>query len=184
MTRLKVIAAVLTPLGILTAGAGLLAQQARIGNADHQVVLPFPSAPKGNDAIAPAIKALIDARIATAREIVQSQMQRAESSVAAPADDTAEWSRRWMDQELRLRIDPAARLAAIADHLERTRRLEQIAQNLAGSGQLRHADELKAKYYRLEAEQMLSEVRATDGNNPNPAPASNAVGATVPTPGH
>ena len=175
MTNIKLISAVLTSLGGLTIGAGLLAQQTKLGAGNQPAAVSLPSAPKGSEAVAPpAIKALIEARIATAREIVQGQTQRAESSVAPPAEDTADWSRRWMDDELRLRTNPAARLTAIADHLERTKRLEQIADNLARAGQLRHSDALKARYHRLEAEQILLEARATHGTDPNPATAPKA----------
>ncbi len=80
-----------------------------------------------------------------------------------------------MDEELRLHADPAAKLTAIADHLERVKRLEEIADNYARAGQGRHCDALKARYYRLEAEQMLAEARVEHGDVPIASPASKAA---------
>ena len=138
----------------------------------------------GSVIAAPAVKALIENRLVTAREIVQSEMQRLETTVRQAVEDTPLWSRRWMDEELRLQTDPAARLIVIADHLERAKRLEQITNNLAKAGQCRHSDALKARYYRLEAEQMLLEARPTYGNVPDHLPESKGVGekSAVPSP--
>lgn len=176
MTKLKLIAAALATLGGLTIGAGLLAQQSGIGDAGRRARAPGLQAAEDSETAAPASRALIEARMATAREIVQSEMQRYEIVVNPTAEDTTVWSRRWMDEELRLRTDPAARLTAIADHLERAKRLEQITDNLARAGRVRHTDALKARYYRLEAEQILSEARSTYGNLPISSPASRGVG--------
>jgi hypothetical protein len=186
MTRRNLIATAFASLGGLTVGAGLLAQQSRIGDPGQRIGAPTQPAPKGSEPAALASKALVEARLATAREIVLSQMQGHETasvrSAIPSADDTPVWSRRWMDEELRLRTDPVARLAAIADHLERTKRLEQMADNLARSGHLRHSDALKVRYYRLEAEQILLEARATTGNLPVPAPTSKAAAEGSGTP--
>jgi hypothetical protein len=134
------------------------------------------AAAKGRETAAPPSRALIEARMATAREVVQREMQRLETTVNPAVEDTPVWSRRWMDEEVLLRTDPAARLTAIADHLERTRRLEQFADNLARAGQARHSDALKARYYRLQAEQILLDARSMYGNLPNVSPASKGVG--------
>ena len=133
---------------------------------------PGGPAAKDSEAASPASTALNEARLATAREIVQREMQRIESTVTPAVEDAPVWSRRWMDEELRLRTDPAARLAAIADHLERAKRLEQFADNPARTGQTRQSDALKARYYRLEAEQILLEARTTYGNLPISSPGS------------
>jgi hypothetical protein len=66
-----------------------------------------------------------------------------------------------MDEEIRLRTDPAARLTAIADHLERAKQLERIADNLATAGQVRHSDALKARYCSVM--KLVSGLRRSQG---------------------
>src|SRR5947208_3660176 len=98
MASPKTIVAALVSLGGLALGAALLAQQP--GEAGR----PAKEGATG--------KALVEARLATAREAYQVGMtlwQRGRADLAEAPD----WSRRWMDEELRLAAGPAARLAAI-----------------------------------------------------------------------
>jgi hypothetical protein len=167
MTKLKVIAVPLASVAILSAGAGLLAQQTGGGGAGPRGGEPGqPAAAHGLAPVAPAIKALIEARIGTARGIFELEMKRFEDALTIFPDDTSVWSRRWMEDQLRLGPKPAEKLAAIQAHLERVKRLEKIADQYARTGQGRTSDALKAKYFRLEAEQMLVEARATQPDVP------------------
>ncbi len=58
---------------------------------------------------------------------------------------------------MRLKPKPADNIAAIQAYVERSSRLEKIAERCAKTGECRTSDALKAKYFRLEAEQMLKE---------------------------
>jgi hypothetical protein len=151
------IVAALVSLGGLAMGAALLAQQP--GEAGR----PAKEGPTG--------KALIEARLAIAREVYQEQMALWQNG-RAELHDAPLWSRRWMDEELRLAADPAARRAAIAAHLERARRLEAIAESRHESARGTHADVLRMRYYGLEAEEMLADARANPGAGAAPRPAS------------
>ncbi len=155
MTRPRMIVATLASLGGLAMGAALLAQQPGAGAAKE----------------GPTGKALIEARLAAAREVFQGGI-RLWQDARAELDDVPLWSRRWMDEELRLAADPAARLAAIAAHLERLRQVEQIAQAHKESARGTEVDVLKARYHRLEAEEMLADARANPGAVATPRPAS------------
>jgi hypothetical protein len=148
----------LASVGILTVGAGLLAQQTK-SSAGQRHGEPGRPATKDIVSVDPAIKPLIESCVATAREIFQHQMKQYEDTLTAPPDDTAFWSRRWMEDQLRLGLKQADGLAAIQAHLERVKRLEKIAEQYAKTGQGRPSDALKAKYFRLEAEQMVVVAR-------------------------
>ena len=144
MTRRDVIAIAMVTIGILTAGVGLLAQQTGGRGADRDRA----AAAQGAATTDPTIRALIEARVATAREVFEREMSRLENVVPISYEDAATWSRRWMDEELRLNPDPAKTLGALWDHLERVKRVEENASGYARAGQGRVADVLKAKYFR------------------------------------
>ena len=158
MTKIKVVA---VALGLFAAGAGLFAQQE--GGTARKPGGAAPSVPKGLPDVAPTIRALIEARLATAREVYGSEMARVEQMNGLPPDDLPMWSRRWMEDQIRLNPGPAETLAAIQSHLERVKRLEGLADQYAKTGQGRSATPLRAKYFRLEAEQMLAEARILAG---------------------
>jgi hypothetical protein len=160
MTKLKVIAVTLASAGILTVGAGLLAQQSKGSGVGQRVGGPGEPATKDTVSVDPAIKPLIESCVATAREVFEQEIKRYEETLTAFPDDTAFWSRRWMEDQLRLGLKQAEGLAAIQAHLERVKHLEKIAEQYAKAGQGRTSDALKAKYFRLEAEQMLVVARS------------------------
>ena len=150
--------------GILVVSAGLLAQQTNGGGAGQRGAEPDQPAIKGLAPLDPAVKALIEARLTTAREVFEQEIARIEQTLPPFSDDTSVWSRRWMEEQLRLSPKPADKLAAIQAHLERAKRIEKSTEQYAKTGQFRTADALKAKYFSLEAEQMLAEARATQPN--------------------
>jgi hypothetical protein len=149
MTRPGKIVAVLASLGGLAMGAALLAQQ--------PPGAPAPTAKEGLTG-----KALIEARLATARDVYHGGINLWQHDRADLADAPL-WSRRWMDEELRLAADQAARLAAIAAHLDRVRSIEKVAESRKAAARGTEVDVLKARYYRLEAEEMLADARANPG---------------------
>jgi hypothetical protein len=176
MTRLKVVAVVLC---VFAAGAGLFAQQEggtarKPGGADQ-------SKPQGPSPVDPATRALIEARIATASEIYNGEMTRHEQTNGLPPDDTPMWSLRWMEDQIRLNAGPAETLAAIQAHLERVKRLEGLLDGYARTGQGRFTSPLRAKYFRLEAEQMLAEARTAHPQLSLPTPKT-AIERRVTTP--
>ena len=153
MARPQVIGAGLVFFGTLVLGTGLIAQQNPGG---------------GGVPVNPAIKALMEARLGVAKEIYES----IPPSKIQPVDEMSVWSRRWMDDQIRLDPDPSKTLAAIQGHLDRMRRLEAIVEAHNQSARATHADVLKMKYFRLEAEQMIAEIRiVTPGLFP-PKPAA------------
>ena len=164
MTRFKLFAVAVPFLAVLAVGAGLLAQQTGGGDLGQRDGKPDQPTAKGLAPVDPAVNALIKARLETARDVFKHEMDRYENTLTLFADDTAVWSRRWMEAELRLSPTPTEKLAAIQAHLERVKRLETIADQYAKAGQGKTLDALKAKYFRLEAEQMLAEARATQPN--------------------
>ncbi|WP_435017891.1 hypothetical protein TA3x_005512 [Tundrisphaera sp. TA3] len=146
MAKFRTIVAASTFLGAIALGSGLVAQQGTGGRADR------------GPGVDPSIRSLIEARIGVAREIFESAMAPPQDG---PLDDLPSWSRRWMDDEIGLNPDsgPASRLAAIRAHLGRIKSLEEIAARRQDAARGARADVLKLKYFRLEAEQMLAELR-------------------------
>jgi len=164
MMKLKVIVALMVFSGFLFVGTGLIAQQRPGGGIDPT---------KGIVPLAPTVKSLIQARIEVAKEIFETTVQRHQQFLkAGDLEDVVAWSRHWMEDQIHLDPDPSRNVAAIQDHLDRTRRIEAIMDNYAKTGQGQAVDTLKVKYFRLEAEQMLTELRIV---NPEIFPAKPAT---------
>ncbi len=165
---------VLFVIGIVAVGLGWLGQASgggaqKEGRPANPVAIP--AAP-----LDPAVKGLIEERIKTAREIYEQQMIRlVETHQSAPFDEIASWSRRWMEDQLRLNPAPVEKLGAIQAHVERVRFLAKTAADYARTGQGRSEDALKVKYLLVEAEQMLAEARAAHPDVALPAPKGNAA---------
>jgi hypothetical protein len=141
MAKFKVIVAMFVFLGVLILGTGLIAQQYTGGGV----------APKNQ-----AVRALVEARLGAAKEIFEAAMAPPHN---VSLDDMPVWSRRWMDEQMLLDSAPIKRLSAIQNHLDRLRTLEEFADRRFQEARGTHADVLKVKYFRLEAEQMLAEIR-------------------------
>jgi hypothetical protein len=178
MTKFKMVA---VALFVFVACAGLFAQQEvgtarKPGGAD-------PSKRQGPPSVDPASRALTEARVATASEIYNGEMARlVEQTSGLPSDDLPMWSRRWMEDQIKLDSGPVATLAAIQAHLERMKRLEGLLDGYAQTGQGRFTSPLRAKYHRLEAEQMLAEFRTAHPDIPMPTPKATIEnrGTTLP----
>ncbi|HEU5118096.1 MAG TPA: sigma-70 family RNA polymerase sigma factor [Isosphaeraceae bacterium] len=135
----------------------------------------------------PQLQSLLKTRAETARQIFEQESEHVRAGLAAITDELALWSRRWMEDELQLRDTPAQKIAAIQDHIDRLRRLENEMDARVKMGQMLASHPLKMKYFRLEAEQQLSEFHAKhpevplpDPKEPHPAPASPPVGTPIP----
>ena len=160
MAKPKVIVAVLVFFGVLVLGTGLIAQQ-RTGGGVGQTT--------GAGSMAPTIKALIEARVEVAKGVYETTMAPPRDG---PLDDMPVWSRRWMDEQINLDPSLVKKLAAIQGHLDRTRSLEAIADQRVQAARGRATDTLKVKYFRLEAEQMIAELRIINPALPLPKAAA------------
>lgn len=159
MFKSKQFTTILTASGIFVLGAHLVAQQEETKTRSISRV----AAP-----LVPEIKSLIEARIATAGEIYRAELRRLTETHLLPAEDLGMWSRQWMDDQLRLGSGPTERIAALQAHLGRVKRVEELTDNYAKVGQGRPTATPRAKYLRLEAEQMLAEARAAYPEIPLP----------------
>jgi hypothetical protein len=117
-----------------------------------------------------AARRLLEARIETAREILRQDMQRRVMSEPQPPliEEICTWSRRLMDDRLRLDPTPAGRLDAIREHRGRMIFMERLATRYAQTGQARMADSLRCRYHRLEADQLLAEAGVDPQKEPAP----------------
>jgi len=135
-------------------------------------IVPLSSAP----APVPKVpKELLEARIKAARDTYKETEQRMRGGQGLPAELFG-WSRRWLDAELALIKDKAARLSALQAHVKRTREVERLMHVFARTGQGKYADATAATYYRIEAEIMLIEAggelpkKVKDADEPLPKP--------------
>ena len=166
----KVLAVTLCAIG-LAVGAGLLAKRGEGGEG------PIPAKA---DAIDPAVRALAEERVAAARGVYEQGMELYKHAREGSTHDLAEWSRRWLDEQLGVTSDAAERLAAIRAHLDRTRFLEQLAEARKEGARGTYGEVLKARYYRLEAQQRLIEAGGARLLLKGPTPAATAPGGPPP----
>jgi hypothetical protein len=102
-------------------------------------------------------KELLEARVKAASDTYKENEARVRGGQGLPSELFG-WSRRWLDAELALGKDKAARLAALQTHVKRTREVERILHAFSRTGQGRHADATAATYYRVQAEILLIEA--------------------------
>jgi hypothetical protein len=94
-------------------------------------------------------------------ELARSAMNLAEQLRARglgpqSIDDTARWSRRLMEAQRHLAVDPHTRAAAVAEHIERMKKLEQQTTAQFRAGLATQLDVYSATFLRLEAEELAS----------------------------
>jgi hypothetical protein len=82
-----------------------------------------------------------------------------------------------MEDRLRLARTPEDRLAAIREHRNRMIVHERLTRKYAEAAQVAPAEVLKAKYYRLEADQLLAEAGVDPDKEPPPAEPEKATAA-------
>jgi hypothetical protein len=97
-------------------------------------------------------------------------------------EDICLWSRRLLDDRLRLSPTPAERLDAIREHRNRMIFMERFAMESARTGQARRSDGLRGRYYRLEADQILAEAGEDPEKEPAPDAEKAGAGPAPPAP--
>jgi RNA polymerase sigma factor (sigma-70 family) len=165
VARSKTLAWALVLLGGGTAGVLAFAQRqkepAKADAPGAQAVAGAPSPRQG--------RAFLEARIETAREIINRESDLLGDPRAATnmGDRIPAWSRRLMEDRLRLADTPGARLDAIREHRNRLISLErQIRRYTEAEAPIQPAEAFKVKYYRLEADQLLAEAGVDPAKEP------------------
>ena len=109
-------------------------------------------------AAAPA--ALLQDRVDAAQQVFEQDLQRLKAGVLADDGQLSRWSERWLEAELALKTNPAARIAALEAHLQRAKEVEKIATQYAQTGQGQVSAAQAARYFRTEAELRMLQERA------------------------
>jgi RNA polymerase sigma factor (sigma-70 family) len=162
--RWKTLAWALVLLGGGTAGVLAFAQTqkepAKPDAPTAQAVAGAPSPQQG--------RALLEARIETAREIINWEFKhfRIDPNYTNACDQILAWSRRLMEDRLRLADNPGERLDAIREYRNRMISFEREIRPQVEARQCAPADPLKVKYYRLEADQLLAEAGVDPAKEP------------------
>ena len=164
------LASLLFAVGVATLGHLASAQQGAGG--------PPVGAARG-PALNDTARKYLKARVETARQIVEADMTRYINGVGNGADIPA-WSHRLMADRLRLARNAADRIKAIREHRRLMIDLEEMMAAFARIGQVRTADALKAKYHRLEADQLLAEEGIDPEKEPLDRGPRKAGGAPAP----
>jgi hypothetical protein len=115
-----------------------------------------PPPAKAGDAEAPLKKEMLE----EARKVYElnvKQYQAGDGGLAA--ENLYVWSGRWLEAELDVAADAAARAAALKAHLDRMKDAEKLAAALWKAGQGRAADAAAGRYYRAQAELWLARGR-------------------------
>ena len=165
LTRLKAVAFLLMAIGGGAAGVVAVAQSRQAvdqGVARHEAV---PEAARRRDD--QASKTVAAARIETARSAINMLMDPQfapddRASMYRAYDAIPIWSHRLMEDQIRAAVDRAGRVAAMQEHRDRMKKLEDLYSELR-KGESRYlwdTDVLNVKYHRLEAEQLLAEAGA------------------------
>lgn len=115
-----------------------------------------PAGAARRPALKDAARKYLEARVETARQIVEADMNRFVNGLGTAAEIPV-WSHRLMADRLQLAKNAADRIKAIREHRRLMIDLEEMMVAFAKTGQVRMADALKARYYRLEADQLLAE---------------------------
>jgi hypothetical protein len=101
-------------------------------------------------------------KLAAAKTTYQLMVDMAEHGggrgIPFDTDDHYAWSRRWMEAERDCAPGDAERRAAAAAHLERMRRLLDVALKRQEAGMISAADAAGTRYYTAEAEQWVAEA--------------------------
>jgi RNA polymerase sigma factor (sigma-70 family) len=160
--RLRTLSLVLLVLGGGTAGLFAFAQgrqePARPDQPKAQAVAKAQ--------LPPQVRALLQARVNAAHQIITMEIEKIsfgnqknpEGSLPAVFEQIAIWSRRLMKDRLRLAETPVERLGAIREYRKYMTFLEEITKGANESGSGSPIDAAKAKYHRLEADQLLVEA--------------------------
>ena len=80
-------------------------------------------------------------------------------NAAVDAEKCYLWSRRWLEAERQLASDAGADRAAVAGHLDRMKKLEEVARQLRDVGRGSFLDVDAAAFYRAEAETWVAQAK-------------------------
>jgi hypothetical protein len=104
------------------------------------------------------------ALLEAAKEVFQGYKKQMEAGQPFKVSDNSEflyrWSRRWLEAELAVDKAKNKQLAAYVAHLDRMKGLETRRQNELDAGQAGKFEVAVAVFFRIEAEQWLSEAKA------------------------
>jgi hypothetical protein len=100
------------------------------------------------------------ARTEAARKVYDGMLAKAKT-FGDPADPEKlyRWSRRWMEAECDTTDKKTDHVAAAEAHLDRMKKREALARELAKTGQIGPVEVAAAEYYRLKAEQTLARTK-------------------------
>jgi hypothetical protein len=101
-------------------------------------------------------------RLEAARKVYEgiSQRARIDPNASLDPDKLALWSRRWMEAERDLGDTKEEKIAAVQGHLDRMKKLEGLVKAMRQSALVTPMEVAAQEYYRLEAEQWLTQARA------------------------
>ncbi|MHB1562234.1 MAG: hypothetical protein ACYC61_32715 [Isosphaeraceae bacterium] len=170
---IKLASSMLVAVGTGTLGYMASAQQGAAG--------PPAGAARG-PALKDTARKCLEARVETARQIVEADMNRFINGMGTTAEIPA-WSHRLMADRIQLARNRADRIKAIREHRRLMSDLEEMMTAFAKTGQVRMADALKAKYYRLEADQLLADEGIDPEKEPiDPGPRKGKAEKAAPPP--
>ncbi len=115
-----------------------------------------PPPAKAADAEAALKKAMLE----DARKVYEMDLARYRAGQALGGEELYLWSVRWLEADLDLTTDAAAKTTALKAHLDRMKEVEKMAANLAKTGQGRESDAAAGRYYRAQAELWAARGRA------------------------
>jgi hypothetical protein len=82
-----------------------------------------------------------------------------DNGTAIDAEKCYLWSRRWLEAERQLAGDGDTYRAAVAEHLDRMKKLEEAARQLFEAGRGSALDVAGAAFYRAEAETWVAQAK-------------------------
>jgi RNA polymerase sigma factor (sigma-70 family) len=170
--NLKAVVIVLVATGGSTIGLLALGQRGPSKQATPPGVVgpgsatPQPSGPEPGVALQreattqnPKWRTLAAARVEAAREILNQNVRLWREGEKSFADaEIATWSHRLMEGRLSLATTRDERLAAIREHRERIKAMENDVRVLFERGQVPQSGVVEVRYFRLEADQLLVEA--------------------------
>jgi RNA polymerase sigma factor (sigma-70 family) len=176
-------------LGLLVVAGGTSAGFLALAQRPEQSGKPEPPKPIAAAPLDGPARQILEARIATAREILDMvlEMIKTPQPRKVPGmmeDDYAHWSRRLLEDRLRLAANRNQRLEAIREHRDRMIVLVFVMDAAVKAERAGPAEAAKARYFRLEADQFLADegidpkqerptvdpVKVLGGDETKPAP--------------
>jgi len=101
------------------------------------------------------------ARVEAARKVYEGRWARlpVDLNWRFDIDKDYQWSRRWLEAEREVSDKKADQIAAAEGHLDRMKKEEAYVKDQVSSGVGSPVDLSAAKFYRLEAEHILAQIR-------------------------